>query len=257
MNDGCSDECAIDTGFNCTNANTTAIINNVSIPTTASSCSFIGDFKVSPVTAEKSISANGMTLGFEVNPYLYGFPTGSDNQSYIGSVFRLTPFNTTTTYTITVNPTKQTITFEITHDSDISDTPFNFLIDLSGLKSTSTMFQYLSDTYNYAYTFDSIVSLGGLGETHSEDNYNWTTLLETLSTAISFVSLGMALLGVMGKELVGLEQLFICQTMALLLYGQEVSLSLPLRSLGNFKYSFGPSINSEERTLKDTQSYVL
>lgn len=39
------------------------------------------------------------------------------------------------------------------------------------------MFMYLEDNYSYPYTFDSIVSLGGLGQAHEEDSYNWTALL--------------------------------------------------------------------------------
>lgn len=39
----------------------------------------------------QSISANTLALTFSITPYLYGFPTNTDTQAYIQSIFKLGP----------------------------------------------------------------------------------------------------------------------------------------------------------------------
>ena len=90
-NDGCTDECEVEADFLCTK---TAF---------ASQCSYNGNVQVSIVAAQQSIFTNTLRLGFKVRPYLFGMPTNSDTQSYLQSIFELSPLNSLAAISISVD----------------------------------------------------------------------------------------------------------------------------------------------------------
>ena len=98
VNDGCTDSCTIESNFNCTKVLNSTIINGTSIPVNNSQCSYIGSVKVSIVSAIQSIFANNLKLSFQINPYLSGMPTSADSQSYLKSIFTLSPLDTLASY---------------------------------------------------------------------------------------------------------------------------------------------------------------
>jgi len=90
-------------------------------------------------------------LTFSIVPYLYGFPTNSDSQILLSSVFQLSPFCAMSNCIISVDPITQTVSFEIDHSADISAS--NFALNINFAVLSSLMFQYLaSSTYVFSLT---------------------------------------------------------------------------------------------------------
>lgn len=86
-NDGCAEDCSVEPGYTCTN---TAIANPVSGSTTVvmtSKCSFVGQLTLKVYKAVQSTFSNHVTLVFQVKPYVYGLPTGTEGQAFLRSVF--------------------------------------------------------------------------------------------------------------------------------------------------------------------------
>ena len=102
-NDGCSDSCTVEPNYNCTKTLGTATINGVSTSVNTSQCSYIGNTSVSIVSAVQSLFSNTLKLVFSVQPYLKGMPTNADSQSYLKSIFALSPLDTVAQYSISVD----------------------------------------------------------------------------------------------------------------------------------------------------------
>lgn len=101
------------------------------------------------VKASQSLFDNTLSLTFSIVPYLYGFPTNSDSQTLLSSVFQLSPYCSMSNCIISVDPQAQTVSFEIDHSTDISASNFTLDIDYAGL--SSLMFQYLaSSTHSFS-----------------------------------------------------------------------------------------------------------
>lgn len=80
-----------------------AIINGVSMPVNTSKCSYTGSISVAIVSAVQSMFSNNLKLGISITPYLHGMPSSADMQSYLKSIFTLSPLNGLATYQITVD----------------------------------------------------------------------------------------------------------------------------------------------------------
>ena len=88
-------------------------------------------------------------------------PTNSNSQTYLKSIFELSPLNTIASYTISVDPVLETVTFTISHDIDISTVIATFLVKFSAL-SSDPMFQSLTDQ-SLTINIGQVVSNGRLG----------------------------------------------------------------------------------------------
>ena len=88
-------------------------------------------------------------------------PTNADTQAYLQSVFELSPLNTIASYTISVDKDLQTVTFTISHSSDISAVMATFLVKFSAL-SSNPMFQSLADQ-SLTVNIGQIIANGRLG----------------------------------------------------------------------------------------------
>lgn len=127
-----------------------------------SQCSYTGSISISIYAASQSISANTLTLTFSITPYLYGFPTNSDTQTYIQSIFQLGPLGTSDGYIANIDTASSLVTFEIAYASDISQLGLSLTINIAAL-SANQMFQYLSTT-SFAFQPNQILSYGRLGQ---------------------------------------------------------------------------------------------
>lgn len=112
--------------------------------------------------ARQSLFENTLTLGFFVRPYLLGMPTNADIQAYLQSIFELSPLNTLASYTISVDPALEMVTFTISHNVDISSVMATFLVKFSAL-SSDPMFQSLTDQ-SLTVNIGQILSNGRLGQ---------------------------------------------------------------------------------------------
>jgi hypothetical protein len=127
-----------------------------------SQCSYIGSISISIYAASQSISTNTLTLTFSIRPYLYGFPTNADTQSYIQSIFQLGPLGTSDDYTVNIDTASSLVTFEVHHNSDISQLGLSFTINTAPL-SSNLMFQYVPAT-TYAFQPNKLLTYGRLGQ---------------------------------------------------------------------------------------------
>lgn len=80
-NDGCTDECKIETNYVCTNTTSSTVVNGTSYTTNKSGCSYTGQVKAEITAASQSLFANQLSLTFTITPYLAGLPKKGASQA--------------------------------------------------------------------------------------------------------------------------------------------------------------------------------
>jgi hypothetical protein len=107
-----------------------------------------------------------MCLSFKITPYLYGFPTNADTQSYIQSVFYLSGLNNITEQSVSVDTSKGFVTFCMKHNDSIT-TDCTLTVDFTPL-SAVPMFQSLTTNYVQLYPNNNFTSIGQAGYYYSD-----------------------------------------------------------------------------------------
>lgn len=167
-NDGCADDCTIEPNYTCTYTNVTNPYawSNASVRT--SNCSYIGPTIISLAKVSQSLYSNSLMLEFQVEPYLFGLPNGTETQAYLQSIYQLAPLDQQAYYSISVSPSYQTVAFYISYPTDISNRSMTLTINYASLASSNVMFQNMTNQ-SLSLQMNSIVASGRLGKFYSED----------------------------------------------------------------------------------------
>jgi hypothetical protein len=202
-NDGCTDDCKIETNYVCTNTTGSTIVNGTSYTINKSGCSYTGQVKAELTAVSESLFSNQLSLTFIITPFLAGLPKKGATQAELQSLFGLLPFTTVATYLIEVDEELETVTFILDHSTDLSSTAFALNINFASL-SLNPMFQFLT---NNIYPFSPLINIESstrFGLYESETDRSLAQVAYVWSTAISLFSLTFLLIGAFSKELAGL-----------------------------------------------------
>ena len=77
------------------------------------------------------------------------------------------------------------------------------------------------------------------------------------SLIVSLIGIGLFILGAFTKELAGLEQMILFQTIFALVIFTDQKLTMPLLSLRGFKYSLGMKMPDDSGMEADTNGYIV
>ncbi len=119
------------------------------------------------------------------------------------------------------------------------------------------MFQHMTTTTYPFQQINQILVSGRLGEPEEESLLSFAKIVYNLSTALTLCSIFIMVFGLFGKELVGLDQIIICQHVFFLLVFYKGKLTLPLVALSGLKYSTGLHFEDNMIAMNQNQSYIL
>lgn len=107
-----------------------------------------------------------------------------------------------TDYTISVDPSLQTVAFDITYAVDISSSSLNLNINYAAL-SALPMFYYTSNQ-SFAFKTNSITAASRLGAFHSDEEYTSNKAIYVAAVFVAALGYLPLVLGLFARELAGL-----------------------------------------------------
>jgi hypothetical protein len=138
----------------------------------------------------------------------------------------------------------------------LSEADLTLEINFDALSSTSIVLQYLTNTSSTT-PISSIKQNGCLGEYSDSQSLMLSTVIYYSSLVLSLFGLVLFLIGAFTKELAGLEQMLLFQSIFSVLLFSDEKVTMAVLSLKGFKYALGVQLPDSLAMSSSSSGYFL